>query len=122
MSDDLIKRLESAQGPDRESDLAIVLSLNPGARKHNDEDFYYASAADNTYIPILHYTASIDAALTLVPKGCAVELMIWVQTNVRLVRGDDAWQASFAPTPAIALCIAALRARAELNENRDALL
>jgi hypothetical protein len=61
------------------------------------------------------YTASIDAALTLVPATCG-----WGVPFGPFAQHDGAqwWQAevgaaeAMAATPAIALCIAALRARA----------
>lgn len=50
------------------------------------------------------YTASIDAALTLVPEGCGFVLMgCAAKVGREIAKGA---------TPAIALCIAALRARA----------
>lgn len=58
------------------------------------------------------YTRSIDAALTLVPHGANVELSTapyrkdW-RAYVWLARA----QTSEAPTPSLALCIAALKAR-----------
>jgi hypothetical protein len=74
-----------------------------------------------------HLTSSVDAALSLVPEGYAVEGMgIWPGHPVTLtVLGthrnkngeywhgseDGRWRASGA-TPALALCIASLRARA----------
>lgn len=61
-----------------------------------------------------HFTASIDAALTLVPKGWS-----WLirpsdfQDNwiAEVWRGDDDGRGSRATTPALAICIAALRAK-----------
>ncbi len=114
---DLIARLEKATKPDRDLDADIWRNMN-GA-------------------PMLkppHYTASIDAALTLVPEG-----VLW-EIDFKLNIGDDFdwrrgetktaysagagsrwdnkktpanWQYSRHQTSAaIALCIAALRARA----------
>jgi hypothetical protein len=98
---ELIARLEAATGPDRDLDVAIIDALFPGARKFP-----------------LEYTASIDAALTLVPEGWRWHLgntldgrgtaMIWLNP----LTGTDE---IFAAAPAIALCIAALRARETLN-------
>lgn len=121
---DLIERLEKATGPDRELDLAIgeaVGEANHSGPAHHRPFREWAK----------HYTASIDAALTLVPEG-------WWMTLDRYVISDEpepspmAWRAwlrkiegdldgdgpvyhrkhfSPAPTPAIALCIAAMKAR-----------
>lgn len=114
--DDLIARLEKATGPDRDLDHAIDTALL-------GEWTYYAP----------EYTASIDAALTLVPNGYR-----WL---VRKHDGSKTWAGgkgakSFAnvyadehespmyeawtQTPALALCIAALKARqAMANPQRD---
>lgn len=113
MSDDLIARLEKATGPDRELDWAISEALNVAA---------------------LEYTSSIDAALTLVPEGWLLQLSDWEDRQLRdagpwqvvLVqrgkRGDmrhafDA-RCDHAPTAALALVIAALKARASLAKDK----
>ena len=61
-----------------------------------------------------HYTASLDAALTLVPEGCWVSLIIATPAsaevnpnNIREINGK-----TYAATPALALCAALLKARA----------
>lgn len=79
---------------------------------------------NDTYLP--RYTTSVDAALTLVPEGFAVrEWTIWPGMPSTLVieeahkeadgkywrkSGYGRWPAE-GKTPALALCIAALRAR-----------
>jgi hypothetical protein len=101
----LIERLKAATGPDREL----------------DHDIYMRADAENGSFDTL-YTASLDAALLLVPAG--------YRFAVTDLRGGDAeeWDESAssavvcraigtesradAPTPALALCIAALRAKA----------
>jgi hypothetical protein len=61
-----------------------------------------------------HFTASIDAALTLVPEGR--------EAVVYTAGGADVWHATagmhmhdmtYAATPAVALCIAALKAQGD---------
>jgi hypothetical protein len=105
--EELIAALEAATGPSRELDAAIFSHLYGwsyplvGAAVH---DFRENGAA---------YTASIDAALTLVPDGC--EAVIWTAGGADVfpaTPGLRAYDATHAATPAIALCIAALRARA----------
>jgi len=72
----------------------------------------------NLYDDPLPYTASIDAALTLVPEGCGWEIYnttcdqpkVWAK--VYGWPGCDEAARANATTPALALCIAALRARA----------
>ena len=60
----------------------------------------------------LDYTESIDAALTLVPEGCAWHVGCEIDfTPTARVWGHDVHADEFGATPVIALCIAALRAR-----------
>ena len=114
---DLAERCEKATGPDSELDLLIRDTvfqpcINPGAE----------------------YTASLDAAMTLVPKGWALSLRETTDGDRRDHSGDPlaawtaaliehkntgykvdqrgCWRRGFAATPALALCAAALRARA----------
>jgi hypothetical protein len=67
--------------------------------------------------PLPHYTTSIDAALTLVPEeiiNYGIELYIGAKENgCDFPAGQyDNWvQVRGAATPALALCIAALKAR-----------
>lgn len=103
----LIERLEAASGPDRELDEAIWL-----ATKCHIE-------------PQRSYTASIDAALTLVPGSNEHTALFWQLGNdgaggnpadflARLLICTNLTSREFravAATPALALCIAALRAR-----------
>ena len=95
---DLIARLEKATGPDRRLDFSIAQAVeNAGPMEWRANGFPY-------------YTSSLDAALTLVPDctpwaagededgtGCAD-----IPRHRVLVH---------AATPALALCIAALKAR-----------
>lgn len=98
MTDELIERLEKATGPDRELDIAICAALG---KTRLDPGFQTAPA----------YTDSLDAALTLVPEGLGWIISrhdnggaYWAEV------GDEPWQYTGA-TPAIALCIPALKAR-----------
>lgn len=132
--DELIHALEAATGPSRELDaeIAALTRVLPGfprheyvapatmeAREDGSVDCYVAAPGrvpqrvERVRAPI--FTASIDAALSLVPEGR------WAKT----VRGEDGcgyaaistdssaikFRCDRAATPAIALCIAALRAR-----------
>lgn len=129
---DLIERLEKATGPDRDFDRLIEESL-PGVRQHHDHrmvaDGYVMEANGvQAYLPPL-YTASIDAALTLLPEGWAWTLcdrgiasicsdfnddyakVFNSGTRPPRQRGEMPRSMSRVATPAIALCIAALRAR-----------
>ena len=107
--DELIKRLESATEGSRELDAAIIMSG------------LHVSMPDDPVGWPPKFTTSIDAALTLVPAGRP-----WSITQQSsgvgyfadiAIKDDDGWwfeadgPGSEAPTPALALCIAALRAR-----------
>ena len=130
---DLIKRVESATGPDRELDEAIERATgNYTAFAHytlGDDDF-------DEYVPT-RYSASIDAAMTLVPEGFVLHNLQETPTIVHeehtgweplpnwqatLLRQDcagyrnrkkfmQAFEHGDGNTAAIALCAAALKAR-----------
>ena len=99
---DLIERLEKATGPGRSLNLAIAEAV----KGPPPEGFKVWPICEN-------YTASLDAALTLVPESRwlvgagAPYTSPWA--NVRC--GEDDTIHVYAATPAIALCIAALKAR-----------
>lgn len=132
---DLIERLEKATGPDREldGDIAAALKLHPkGWRRGVKEASATASwwsKDDRDRYDAPPVTKSIDAALTLVLEGWS-----WNVTGGDLsaegkpyaciaskdvIGGPEPWleerdvKEATASTPAIALCIAALRARKE---------
>jgi hypothetical protein len=94
----LADRCEKATGPDRQldADIFTALKLVPD-RKHDGYPFYA-------------FTQSLDAAMTLVPEGedWAVGSGPLFPTSAR-VAGKPAVQAA---TPALALCAASLRAKA----------
>lgn len=121
MGEALIERLEAASVPDRELDLAIWRLVDPNAAE--------IEAAGKQPLRWLHcYTASLDAAMTLVPKGWN-----WMAGNrdqpvarayvnngkshsigVGSRKNPDlVWHEAVAATPALALCIAALRAQSQ---------
>jgi hypothetical protein len=139
MSADLIARLEEASEGSRKLDVAIwdvvenwpVVTLNPDWRKApNGADVHALTFAPD-------YTTSIDDALTLVPEGMRVRelgqwwdiyrpggwfcaIMEWKRVGMALVEDtyscgipdDQTYKIPLtAPTPALALCIAAMKAR-----------
>ena len=117
---ELIAALEAATGPSRELDAEIWFSgaaLVNGPVKKGFDDYGGAHRTHWTKGSIgiwddklLNYTASLDAALMLVPEG-----MMWdvESRNAAFVGFASAPVRQFVigSTPAIALCIAALRAR-----------
>jgi hypothetical protein len=124
MSDllELAARCEKATGPDRELDQTIARcvnwcpsNVNPEAWARNEDLKPRLWFSDAFGMPA--YTASLDAAMTLVTEGHKLLLA----QNLK----DDRWHATVshldkswfhctreAATPALALCAAALRARA----------
>jgi hypothetical protein len=125
----LAQRCEDAEGPDRELDTAVFAHLRPDLRIADKADLdrfpgdpiRFTNGFLLFKVPL--FTASLDAALTLVPEG-----MIWMLTNsgtdhptapdftkATAIVGD--WRdtqlgLNVAATPALALCAAALKARA----------
>lgn len=118
---DLIERLEKATGPNRELDEAIALAvLSAGGEVRllgmADDDpplkmFTYPDGSKGT---ALRYTSSLDAALTLVPEGFAADIICYTSGNGRTAVWNEPsiFRCDRGSTPAIALCIAALKARA----------
>jgi len=116
----LIERLEALRGPDREVDGLIMQHINPEREFHQFEDALgmrclYDSAA---WEMPKKYTASIDAAMTLVPEGfyplIAKQSADRGQANMGQANNGLGFN-GYAATPAIALCIASLRARSADN-------
>lgn len=116
----LIKQLEKATGPDEDLDEAIACLIAPPHPKHGKPI---------GMINASRYTASIDAALTLVPEGWQWQISNRAPephigraylNNRELIntgRGGLTPNPKYrgaevtAATPVIALCIAALKAR-----------
>jgi hypothetical protein len=108
----LAERCEQAAGPDKELDFTIDGFM----LKHGPE-------TDRIRNPrcVLPYTASLDAAVTLVPEGWIYELGRGESgTSRSLCRMSDElgiWTGwAVAATAALAICAAALRARAAAYE------
>lgn len=111
----LIDRLEKATGPDRALDAAIAVAV--GSEYAQREYVHIESRSYEIHEEIAkHYTASIDAALTLVPEGYGwvIDFMDPYEPEAMCGQGwcgrdhgdPDPKQ------PAIMLCIAALKALA----------
>lgn len=142
----LIERLEKAEGPSRELDLVILNAtsekkwrlseawpdnndvvvevVDPDWEEEEEEEEVggvrrYGPEPDIRITP--RYTSSIDAALTLVPDrvwqgGRTLKEAHWCQLPGP--RASDQFRGSGA-TEAIAICIAALRARSAMTEEKS---
>lgn len=142
---ELAERVERAEGPDRRLDVAIAIAVDwtyPSmmaplrvtvAWRGEDAIDSIAEEAERPdsllkYLP--RYTASIDAAMTLVPEGwwwsagdCSVSSDASVGPDVAhcdkalLIAFDDGIHADLPhpSTPALALCAVSLRAREALR-------
>jgi hypothetical protein len=111
---------EHSQGADpREHSYALLLSLLESADRGSSElDAQVAAAIGWRQMPDIApcepppYSQSLDAALSLVPEWCAWSVGCEIDfTPTARVFGHDIHKEDFAATPALALCLAALRAR-----------
>jgi hypothetical protein len=137
---ELIAALKAAEGPSRELDAEVAFTAgwrlahgcwwtpDQVTKSHKLKDGLMAMSGDPT-IEVPAFTASIDAALTLVPKGWRIytaDFSIKGRTRWSLlgpcktwitnedgeqVAGADWYCGGVAKSPALALCIAALEAR-----------
>lgn len=106
---DLIQRLEAAEAGSRELDVEIAKLLGVYIRAWGLPPYH---PTEN----VSPYTTSLDAALTLVPEGLASA--VGTMFGMSQPPWGVVWQANGRPmatceaaTPALALCIAALKAR-----------
>lgn len=115
---DLIARLEAASGPDCALDADIALTQ--GWSEFPGDNWI----GPNAEICVPAFTSSIDAALTLAPEGAnaygfevdpALGVDAFFSRN-NVASGHWFVSANGAPTPALAICIAALKAREATKE------
>jgi hypothetical protein len=111
---------EAAEGPDRELD-AEIMRLFTNSVESDDGDWWYGPH-DEMPRKVPAFTASIDAALTLVPEGWKWSLhsaddhsvpCAYCVPNMGRLPWPEWVTDILATSPALALCAAALRARAE---------
>jgi hypothetical protein len=107
--DSLIDRIEAATGADREIDGLIFKAVFPDRDWVEFDDCWAARCPDDSIAFDMppYYSASIDAAMGLMPEGCINLNIAEDGITTALVDGTQA----IATTPALALCAAALRAR-----------
>jgi hypothetical protein len=121
---ELAERCEKATGPDRELDAEIachapicqadyVRSASP-ANRRGMVTRHFNGGGRGTFV-CDSYTASLDAAMTLVPEGAELVTLVLINSAGRMPSAgiDGGEHISHAATPALALCAAALRARAK---------
>lgn len=115
----LIERLEKAEAGSRELD-AEIAPLDGRVCANVETQLWKKVVDGHLFIGLPHYTTSLDAALTLVPQPWRVYAMqqeTWPNDAVqRWFAGLDhiphtESMMGKARTPALALCIAALKAR-----------
>lgn len=136
MLEGLIERVEAATGPDRELDceIAIAAGAVPDDMERSFHPNVWRGIYDNRSWRAPEYSASLDAAMTLVPRGWIVEIRryfnsdgeyvaaVWLTDSFTVERGcDDDEKVTVSariveqnqgvdPTPS-AICAASLRAR-----------
>ena len=126
----LAERVEAATAGDRELDAEIAVAAG-GFRRTSKSvlskgQWDYACEGDSYFIAWPAYTASLDAAMSLVPSGCAwsVEAILSLPEPFHAVVSDGLWLSrsttpSIAATPALALTAACLRSRAIAGSMTD---
>ena len=125
----LVEKLEAAEVGSRSLDLDIAqaLSMKLWGRRHpHNNSHQWMTEIDGKAVPIPRYTTSLDAALALAERVIAVrgpiDISIMGSAQVVILDADpcrDAIAEAYGNTPALALCIAILRAL-NLNETRHA--
>lgn len=111
---ELAERVEALTVPDREVDALMQRALGDGSRYHWFADMNGAWVTDAN---APRYTASLDAAMTLVPEGAYWAVKHY--PNAKCAADVFGTRQGYAATPAVALCAAALRARATLNPGEN---
>jgi len=120
MHSDLIQRLQDATEGSRELDFDIALSIG-WTREWYISCYGWKNPkgqqCSERYVPA--FSTSIDAAMTLVPEGHGTVALEITRKSARAAIGNDTQEgfvgeAAEAPTPALALCIAALKAKEQI--------
>ena len=119
---DLIERLESAAIGGRDLDAEIALAI--GYVTERDGNLFFGNKDHTTLVlecdyydhggaapELPHYTTSLDAAMTLVPDGYGAVSASLNERGASSMRIGHPYVFGNGATPALALCIAALKAR-----------
>jgi hypothetical protein len=114
MTEKLSERVERLEGADREIDRAIKQAFDHDWDYSADWDYWDPLKRKTVSRPVAKpYTASLDAAMSLVPEGMSWSVQSGGSAHVWKA-GDfyaDVSEYGEAATPAIALCAAALKSR-----------
>ena len=126
---ELAERCEAATGPDRELDCAIAVALN--RTDEGGSGFHRVFADDSVFEQVRAqlFTASLDAAMTLVPKDWRRSNLYeaepqnkssrgWLEYATLQRRTGGSHVMGTGAIPALALTAAALRARAAMEERK----
>jgi hypothetical protein len=108
----LVERCEQATGPNTELSFAIYAAIS-------GKDYSHIKRSQR-YLYGEPYTASLDAAMTLVPEGWTINGFVQKvggRTYISLI-GKRGKEPAYGATDALALCAAALRARAAMGDPR----
>lgn len=122
----LISRLEQAEAGSRELDLHIAVAIDwrwdeweddePTLRTMIDKhswSWMLSRMGDSLWRMVPHYTTSIDAAMSLVPEDhhwAIGQETSFAWATVEHWSGSPHFEASAVRTPALALCVASLKA------------
>lgn len=124
---ELARRCEEAKGPDRELDCAIAVALE--RTNEGGSGFHRTFSDDSVFeqVRALAFTASLDAAMSLVPEG-----LDWIISSINpdseetdgrfwalVGHPDETADASGAATPALALTAAALKSIAVKGKGNE---
>lgn len=123
---ELIGKLEAATGPDRELDCRIEAVMKPGwsaqlvdyttGPSTQQTMTSWAVAKDGTWYHAPRFTSSVDEALKLVPEGFAYKLEGWMAFTASVFVPEKSYVTAHVKSGmALALCIAALKARDALT-------
>lgn len=131
----VMARLETATEPSKDLDADIMVLTADIGLYYRGGEWWYDSSVGQVKVVVPSYTDSIDEALRLLPLSTEyrkIGATVWINPNGRgeariwrrikddqaeggwaigVVPGDSGLPANMGATPAIALCIAALKAR-----------
>lgn len=113
----LAGRCEAAEGPDVALNADIERLLHPGLAEHPWKALQsgrpmFTGPSGHQYVG-QRYTASVDAALTLVPKGADLNIQLYHDGCAGIENGGIGITGG--RTLALAICVAALRLRAAME-------